>query len=83
MSDNKFQMCPPLMSDGRHGTNYTPNSVMNEYIKDVHGIKNNNIYRTFLQKNAGNIINEERRFMNKYFNCHVPIKCSCSNLCKH
>ena len=47
MSDNKYIPCPPLMSDGRHITNYVPNSVMNEYVKHTYGISDNNYYRSF------------------------------------
>ena len=76
MSDNKYQMCPPLMSDARHSTNYTPNSVMNEYVKSVYGIVDNNRYRTFLQQNAQKLMNDERLFMEKYYGCTVPVRCS-------
>ena len=83
MSDNKYQMCPPLMSDNRHVTNYTPNSVMNEYVKNVYGIIDNNLYRTFLQQNANKLMKNERVFMERHFNCTVPVKCSLSNKCNN
>ncbi len=81
MSDNKFQMCPPLMSDSRHITNHTPNSVMNEYVKNVYGIVDNNYYRTFLQRNAEKLMADERMFMEKHYNCHVPVLCSIKDRC--
>jgi len=81
MSDNKYYFCPPLMSDARHTTNYVPNSVMNEYVKNVYGIVDNNFYRSFLQQNAGKLMNDERTFMEKNFNCNVPVKCSHNNRC--
>ena len=84
MADNKFQMCPPLMSDARHITNYAPNSVMNEYVKNVYGIVDNNLYRSFLQQNAGKLMRNESEFMERHFNCNVPVNCSFKNRCdKH
>jgi hypothetical protein len=83
MTDNKYQMCPPLMSDCRHITNYTPNSVMNEYVKNVYGIVDNNYYRTFLQQNARKLMKNEKVFMERHFNCHVPVQCSIKNKCNN
>lgn len=81
MSDNKYYFCPPLMSDGRHITNYVQNSVMNEYVKHKYGIIDNNVYRTFLQQNADRIMNNERTFLENNFNCSVPVKCSVQRGC--
>ena len=81
MSDNKYFFCPPLMQDCRHVTNYVPNSVMNEYVKHTYGIVDNNYYRTFLQQNAEKLMQDEKMFMEKQFNCSVPVKCSYRNDC--
>lgn len=83
MSDNKYWSCPPLMSDARHTTNYVPNSVMNEYIKNVYKITDNNYYRAFLQQNGGKLMKDERAFMERQFNCTVPVKCSYNNKCSY
>jgi hypothetical protein len=83
MSDNKYQMCPPLMSDARHITNYTPNSVMNEYVKNVYGIVDNNYYRSFLQQNGAKLLTNEKMFMERHFNCMVPVNCSQNNRCNN
>ena len=84
MADNKFQMCPPLMSDARHITNYAPNSVMNEYVKNVYGIVDNNLYRSFLQQNGSKLMRNESVFMERNFNCNVPVNCSFKDRCdKH
>jgi hypothetical protein len=76
MSDNKYYFCPPLMSDGRHITNYVQNTIMNEYMKHNYGILDNNQYRTFLQQNAETIMKQEDVFLNRNFNCTVPVHCS-------
>lgn len=81
MSDNKYHFCPPLMSDCRHVTNYVPNSVMNEYVKHVYGIHDNNYYRAFLQQNAEKLMNNDKEFMERQFNCTVPVSCSYKNRC--
>ena len=81
MSDYKYYFCPPLMEDSRHVTNYVPNSVMNEYVKHTYGISDNNYYRSFLQSNATELMKNEKLFMEKQFNCHVPVKCSQKNGC--
>jgi hypothetical protein len=83
MADNKYQMCPPLMSDSRHITNYAPNSVMNEYVKNMYGIVDNNYYRTFLQQNGNNLMKNEKVFMERHFNCNVPVHCSMKNRCNN
>lgn len=83
MSDNKYFMCPPLMEDCRHVTNFTPNSVMNEYIKDTYGIVNNNTYRTFLQKNGLKLMKSEKQFMEGQYSCKIPVRCSLRNRCNN
>ncbi len=76
MSDNRYNQCPPLMSDARHITSYVPNVTMNEFMKSQFNITDNNKFRTYLQQNATNIIQQERTFFDKNFSCVVDKKCS-------
>ena len=64
--DNKFGECcncPAKMNDGRLHTNYMLNSKLVSYIKEVNGLKNDNEFRHFLQKNGTSILNKERDFL--------------------
>ena len=64
-SDNQFGeccKCPAKMDDDRLFKNYLLNSQLNSYIKKVNGVKSENEYRTFLQKNATKIMENERDF---------------------
>jgi hypothetical protein len=83
MADNKYRMCPPLMSDGRHITNYVNNAVTDEYIRKSNNIIDHNHYRTFLQNNGELIINNNKKRMETQFNCDVSIQCSLNNSCNN
>ena len=39
MTDNYFNNCPPIMSDGRLFTDYRTSVRANEYIKNINGIE--------------------------------------------
>lgn len=62
--DNRYfaNGCPPLMSDGRFITNYTNNSVMNQYVRNMNNLNSTHDYRVFIQENAETIMNNERKF---------------------
>lgn len=47
---------PGILSDGRLFTDYSPSSVVNDSIKKMNGIKDNNVYRDYLVKNTNMII---------------------------
>lgn len=55
-SNNKYAEFPPLMSDGRSVTAcYQPEAVINNQIKESHGLKTNWQYRNYMTKNADTI----------------------------
>ncbi len=47
---------PGILSDGRLFTDYSPSSIVNDNIKKINGISDNNIYRDFLVKNTNMIM---------------------------
>jgi hypothetical protein len=71
--DNRFWplKCPAKMEDGRHSTNYMNARVFNQKIRDINKINSSAEYRHFLQKNAEQIMENERKFIDDNFKCHV------------
>lgn len=64
--DNFFKTCPPLMSDGRHFTDYRTPTRRNEAIRYYNEILRDDDYRYFLQTNGEQIMdNEWKYFSNK------------------
>lgn len=57
--DNFYKTCMPLMDDGRNFTDYRSATRINEYVKYINSIQNNDEYRLFLQKNTNNIMDNE------------------------
>jgi hypothetical protein len=55
-SNNIHFNSPPIMMDGRNFATWQPGSVVNEQIRENNNITSNWDYRTFLQKNAVNIM---------------------------
>ena len=51
-SNNKFFDCPPRMDDGRHFTDYRPNSYVNDLIRYSNKVMSSYNARQFLQANA-------------------------------
>uniref|UniRef100_A0A6C0J6Z6 Uncharacterized protein n=1 Tax=viral metagenome TaxID=1070528 RepID=A0A6C0J6Z6_9ZZZZ len=51
-------LCPPLMNDGRHGTNYSPNADINLELQKKNNINNSNDYRAFLVNNASALMQQ-------------------------
>jgi hypothetical protein len=47
---------PGILSDGRLFTDYSPSSIVNDSIKKIHGITDNNVYRDYLVKNTNMIM---------------------------
>jgi hypothetical protein len=79
--DNRYHCykCPPLMSDGRFITNYTPRRSFEQYIRNLNNINTAQEYKTFLQTNANNIMANEQKFYNDSNTCNV--NGACSNVC--
>lgn len=44
--------CPPLMSDGRHVTDYRPSCYVMDLIIKQNAIHNSHVLRNFMQKNG-------------------------------
>lgn len=65
------QQCPPLMSDGRHATDYRPSPDVHDLIIKQNGIRNSHEFRTFLTKNS----NEMRSMNSEYF--QLRNQCNC------
>lgn len=76
--DNRYYKfgCPALMSDGRFLTSYVDSDVMNQYIRHANKIKSSNDFRNFLQKNGEDIMNKEKKFLEKKNTCSVNGKCA-------
>jgi hypothetical protein len=47
---------PGILSDGRLFTDYSPSSIVNDSIKKMNGITDNNVYRDYLVKNTNMIM---------------------------
>ena len=67
--DNFYHDCPPMMSDGRHFTDYKTATRRNEYIKYINTIYRDDDYRLFLQDNTNSILNNVWDFHKKNTNC--------------
>ena len=47
---------PGILSDGRLFTDYSSSSIVNDSIKKINGITDNNVYRDYLVKNTNMIM---------------------------
>ena len=59
-SNNIHFNIPPLMSDGRHYSNYDPSCKANKELRGSLGIKNNYQYRQWLINNGKSVIKGNR-----------------------
>jgi hypothetical protein len=75
--DNRYfaNGCPPLMSDGRFITNHLRYNVFDQFIRNMNDIGSNHEYRHFLQNNANQILNKERKTLVENNTCNVNGKC--------
>jgi hypothetical protein len=67
--DNFYNQCPPMMSDGRHFTDYKTATRRNEYIRYINNIVRDDQYRLFLQQNGEDIMDNVWDFHKKNTNC--------------
>lgn len=77
MSNPVYRNCPPLMSIG--GGFITYNNSTNELasqIKAANGITSSNRLRSYLQRNAETIMENERRYHARVNSCDTDIACS-------
>lgn len=66
-SNNIHFNSPPLMSDGRHLTNWDPSCDSNERLQNYAGIDSNYSYRQYLINNGVNIIkNNNNQILDNY-----------------
>jgi hypothetical protein len=77
MSNNVYHDCPPLMS--LPGGFITYNNSTNElasHIKHTNGITSSNRLRTYMQKNANQFMENERKYHQVKNNCKPNLACS-------
>lgn len=73
-NSKEYENCPERMGGGRHFTDYRPNSVLNDLIREQNKVDSNgSSYREFLQKNADQLLQK--------MNHHYQEKYACSK-CK-
>lgn len=61
--------CPPLMSDGRHGTDYRPSCDTHQLIQRQNGITSSHDFRYFLQNNAEQLMDINSRYFESNKSC--------------
>jgi len=78
--DNRYfkEGCPALMSDGRFITSYVDSDILNQYIRHVNEINSAHDFKNFLQKNANEIMDKERKFITDKNTCKINKEgCGC------
>ena len=80
--DNRYfkNGCPPLMQDGRFITNYFDKRVLDQQIRQLNNINNSYNYKSFLQNNAEQIINNDRNVHNQIYTCNTNCQTPISDL---
>lgn len=68
--------CPALMSDGRFATYYNSANELTEALMKSNGFLDSNKFRSYLQDNAINFINNERKLLHENNSCYPNITCS-------
>jgi hypothetical protein len=80
--DNRYfnNNCPPIMQDVRFITNYSDKRLIDQQIKNINKIDDIYLYKQFLQQNAENIMNNERKVAMKLYTCSVNCNTPLSKL---
>jgi hypothetical protein len=73
--NNGFENCPALMSSGTFVTSWVSNRDLNNAIVKGNDIKSSHQYRSFLQKNASEIIKKETVKQKKQYSCDTKEVC--------
>ena len=76
-SNPKYDDAPPRMDDGRHFTDYKPSCDLNVSINREQKINTSFDMRLYLQRNADQLMNENRRdatLRNGYRECGADVK---------
>jgi hypothetical protein len=63
------------MQDARFLTSYTPNRTFEQYIRNINNIDSVQNYKSFLQQNAVQIMNNERKYAQTNNTCNVNGSC--------
>lgn len=67
--NNVYTNFPGIVEDGSLFTSYQPAGQENLMLKKAAGVKSNNDYKTYLQKNATSIMEHNRKYAHN-FNCY-------------
>ena len=80
--DNRYfnNKCPAIMQDARFITNYLNRLILDQQIKNINNITDIYMYKQFLQDNAENIMNNERKYLMQSNMCLVNCKTILSKL---
>jgi hypothetical protein len=70
MNNSNFQ-CPPLMADGRHGTDFRSNKEAHIIMLNKLQVHPNNA-RNFMQKNASELMSQAYVYAKEINSCKVP-----------
>lgn len=68
--------CPALMSDGRFATYYNSTNSLTDALMKANGFNDSNKFREYLQNNAINFMNSERKLLHENNSCYPNITCS-------
>lgn len=81
-SNNKYFNCPPMMSDGRHFTDYRPNYYINNLIRMSSNTLNSYDYKQYLIHNASKLMEENKNYSIEKNGCSVSglYKCNAKNV---
>jgi hypothetical protein len=71
---------PGILSDGRLFTDYSPSSIVNDSIKKMNGITDNNVYRDYLVKNTNMIMRNNMNNTTKENRLYIPQNQSNQNI---
>lgn len=63
--------CPPLMSDGRHATDYRPSCYVHNLINEQNSLTNSHQQRLFLQRNAEQLMKLNHAFFQDKAGCNT------------
>jgi len=77
--NNKYDMCPAIMNDGRTFTDYRSSEKLDTMIRTTHNITNNYDYRRFLTTNASSIMSNCNNYYKEKLSCDSctakPVEC--------
>lgn len=69
MTDNYFKNCPAKMSFPIHFTDWKTATRRNEYVKYINDIVRDDDYRMFLQKNGGQLMENDWAYSKNKMGC--------------